>query len=251
MTLTTAECVSAIERHSAGFAEATRGNLDASVRHCPGWTVADLVAHLTDVHWFWGTIAEKGLTEPPDEADRPARAPRERLVPAFEEGARRLVRVLGEADQTRHVWTWAPSQKDVAFITRHQVQEAAVHHWDAVHAAGGRLRIEAAVAADSVDEFLTFSVPTDAAPLEDDDTPPAPLAATFALRATDADRAWTITDGASPGTLRVDQGAVAGPPAVQATASDLLLWLYRRVEIDTASVPTDVVERFRALTFTD
>jgi alpha-beta hydrolase superfamily lysophospholipase len=48
MTLTTAECVSAIERHSAGFAEATRGNLDASVRHCPGWTVADLVAHLTD-----------------------------------------------------------------------------------------------------------------------------------------------------------------------------------------------------------
>jgi uncharacterized protein (TIGR03083 family) len=240
-----------VERDSAAFADAAVGNFALDVESCPGWNVADLVWHVTEVHWFWRTIAGERLPEPVDESRRPVRPADDDLLETFLSGAEDLVETLRTADQSAACWTWFPPQQDVAFITRHQVQEAAVHHWDAVHAAGGRLRIEAAVAADSVDEFLTFSVPTDAAPLEDDDASPAPLAATFALRATDADRAWTITDGASPGTLRVDQGAVAGPPAVQATASDLLLWLYRRVEIDTASVPTDVVERFRALTFTD
>ncbi len=38
-----------------------------------------------------------------------------------------------------------------------------MHHWDAAHAAGGRLAIESPVAADSIEEFLTFSVPTLAA----------------------------------------------------------------------------------------
>ena len=40
MTLSTDDCIAAITAHSAGFAEAVRGNLDARVEHCPDWSVA-------------------------------------------------------------------------------------------------------------------------------------------------------------------------------------------------------------------
>jgi uncharacterized protein (TIGR03083 family) len=246
MPLSTEECVAAIERHSAGFAEATRENLSAPVEHCPGWSVADLVWHLTEVHWFWATIAEERSASPPDESRCPPRADDAGLVGVFEAGAGRLADVLRAADQSAACWTWA-AQRDVAFVTRHQVQEAAVHHWDAVHAAGGALPIEPAVAADSVDEFLTFSVSSDA---DHEDPPGEPLAGTFVVRAADTGDAWTLTDGDLPGTVRVSAGATAAP-TLEAAAGDLLLWLYGRVDLDTSAVPADLLSRFRALCFTD
>jgi uncharacterized protein (TIGR03083 family) len=240
--------LAAIAEHSAGFAAAARGNLDADVRHCPGWSVAELVEHLTEVHWFWAAIAEDRLSEPPDDSGRPAKAPREQLIEAFQAGADRLVTVLRAANGEDKVWTWAPAQQDIAFITRHQVQEAAVHHWDAVDAAGGTLVIAAPIAADSAAEFLTFSVSSDADPA--DPARPA-LNGRFGLRCTDAEAAWTIRDGDTPGTTTFDEGADAEVPAVTATASDLLLGLYGRVDLNIAPVPSDLVQRFRALCFTD
>ncbi|HEY2550195.1 MAG TPA: maleylpyruvate isomerase family mycothiol-dependent enzyme [Streptosporangiaceae bacterium] len=247
MSLSTADCLSAITSHSAGLAAAAEGDLDAAVRHCPGWSVADLVAHVSDVHWFWATIAAGRLAAPPDESSRPARAPRKLLIATLRDGADHLASVLRAADQRDRVWTWAPAQQDVAFITRHQVQEAAVHHWDAVDAAGGALAIEAPVAADSVEEFLTFSVSSDADPAE----PARPaLAGSFALRCTDADAAWTVRDGGQAGTIRLERGAGDSLLAVTGTASDLLLWLYGRVSLDSA-VPPALLQRFRALTISD
>ena len=247
MTLSTFACIAAITQHSAGFAEATRDHLDARVEHCPDWSVADLVRHLTEVHWFWATIAEERLAAPPDDSRRPPRADDAALVDAFVAGAAHLVEVLRNADQAAPCWTWAPAQQNVAFITRHQVQEAAVHHWDAVNAAGDRLELDPALAADSVDEFLTFSVPTDAADYGD---PEKPLAGSFVLRASDTGDAWTLHDGSRPGTIRADTGATEAP-ALEAPASDLLLWLYGRRDLDTSVVPADLMTRFRGLCFTD
>ena len=73
----------------------------------------------------------------------------------------------------------------------------------------------------------------------------------FGLRCTDAEAAWTIRDGDTPGTTTFDEGADAEVPAVTATASDLLLGLYGRVDLNIAPVPSDLVQRFRALCFTD
>lgn len=247
MTLSTFDCIAAITQHSAGFAEATRGNLDARVEHCPEWSVADLVSHLTEVHWFWGTIVEELLDAPPDQSRRPARVADEDLVDTFVTGAARLVEVLREADQSAFCWTWAGWKQDVAFVTRHQVQEAAVHHWDAVNAAGDVLVIDPAVAADSIDEFLHFSV---AAEDDPDDPPATRLDGAFTLRTTDTGDLWALSDGSRPGTVHVERGADAGT-VVTGTASDLLLWLYGRVELDASAVPADLLARFRALCFTD
>ena len=123
-----------------------------------------------------------------------------------------------------------------------------MHHWDAVHATGGRLDIEPAVAADSVDEFLTFSVATEADPA---DPPGESLDGTFVLRASDTRDAWTLTDGALPGTLQVTRVGDDDAATVTASASDLLLWLYDRRGVDTSPLPPGLEDRFRALCFTD
>lgn len=255
--LTPDRCMSAIAEHSAGLAAAADGRLDAPVEFCPGWTVRDLLHHVTRVHWFWATIVEEGLQAPPEDSRRPGAAPDGTVLETFSTGAERLVRVLGAADPGAPCWTWAPTRQDAAFVIRHQVQEAAVHHWDAAHAAGRGIDIAPEVAGDSVDEFLGISVSNLGDPA--DPLPPA-LDGRFALRCTDAEEAWVVADGSRPGlalatrttAADVEAGAV---PAVSGTAGQLLLWLYDRHgdpsgEADTTAVDVELLARFRALCFT-
>ncbi|MET9019099.1 maleylpyruvate isomerase family mycothiol-dependent enzyme [Actinopolymorpha sp. NPDC004070] len=244
MTLSTDACLTAIAEHSRGFAAAVRDNLDARVEHCPDWDVADLVEHLTEVHWFWRTIAAERLAAPPEEARRPARADRSELVAVFERGAAELVDVLGGADQDAPVWTWFPGRRDIGFVTRHQVQEAVVHHWDAANAAGTAWTVRPEVAADAVEEFLTCSL----ADADDVARLGRTLSGPLVLTATDVDRSWTVSQADPTAALTWSPGA-DGPAAVSGTVADLLLWIYGRV-----ALPTDQSERvaeFRALSSTD
>ena len=200
------------------------------------------------VHWFWATIVEERLAKPPATDRRPGRVPDDRLVATFRAGAERLCRVLVDAVPQDRVWTWASAHQDVAFVIRHQVQEIAVHHWDAARAAGGVLLIGSAAAADAVDEFLDVSVPTTADPAG----PPSPaLDGAFRLVSADTADTWLVEDGATPGTVRVTRASHAAAPALTAPASDLLLWLYRRVSLDSIAVDPALLQRFRALTFSD
>lgn len=237
-----------IALQSAALAEAAEGNLTARVEHCPGWTVADLVRHMIEVHWFWAMMAEQRPAEPPADEQRPEPPADDELIEQFRAGALRLVEVLRHADPAASCWTWAPTHQNVGFIQRHQVQEAAVHRWDAEHAAGRTVRLDVPASVDSVEEFLTFSVATPDDPF---DEPHPDLAGEFVLQATDTDAAWTVSDGASPGTVRFERGGRPGLPVIAGTASDLLLWLYRRVPLPVPDEAAGLVDRFRALTFTD
>jgi uncharacterized protein (TIGR03083 family) len=254
---TTEQQLTAITQHSAGFAAAVEGHFDAPVEHCPGWAVADLVAHVTEVHWFWTTIARERPEHEPA-ADDPRRSQKlddeVAALRRFRTGATAMVDVLRATDQSAQCWTWAPAQQDVSFITRHQVQEIAVHHWDAANAIGSRIVIDPAVAADSVTEFLTFSVSSES------DAAPAgrgSLTGSFALRSADTGTVWTIHPGQKPATVafesaRPDRGdRQAGTPVVEAIAADLLLWLYGRVDLNHAAVNPALLDQFRELCFTD
>ncbi|HOQ54008.1 MAG TPA: maleylpyruvate isomerase N-terminal domain-containing protein [Micropruina sp.] len=56
---------------------------DAPVPTCPGWTVADLAWHLTEVHAFWAEILRSGaVTDDDQEAVEQAKPERPREVPA-------------------------------------------------------------------------------------------------------------------------------------------------------------------------
>ncbi len=235
-----------IARHSTGFAASASRDLDAKVSGCPGWDVADLVAHLTQVHWFWATIVESHLTNEADVPAHPARAARERLIDQFRIGAEHLVTVLRTADQSEHVWTWAPAHQNVAFITRHQVQEAAVHHWDAADAVGDEMTIAPVVAADAIAETISVSLPSVEYPA---DVGTEPLGAPVILRCSDTGEAWVFTDGLVPLTLSAEPvvgPSPAGVDELSAPAADLLLWLYRRIPLGSPTADRERLERLRA-----
>jgi uncharacterized protein (TIGR03083 family) len=259
--LTVEQCLSAIDRHTRGLAEAAEGHLDARVESCPDWTLADLVWHLTEVHRFWEHVARERPSEEPSipDVDRPAD---DELVPALLAGLEVLVGTLRSADQQAECWTWG-LEENVAFITRHQVQEAAVHHWDAVNAAGtGSWQMVPVVAMDAVDEFLTHSVANTRWPRRDAARLDGRL--WFCACVGDASEAdtWSVTDGELPGTLahRATSGEVEVPEVGtgvvggHGSAEDFLLWLYRRVPdpcVDGWAGDVAVTERFRDFTSTD
>jgi uncharacterized protein (TIGR03083 family) len=247
MTLDVITYTEAITKHGAAVAAAASGHLDEPIEHCPGWTMVDLVQHLTEVQWFWATVVEQRLQERPQEG-RPTDVDRLELIDRFSRGAQHLVRVLGECDQATRVYTWAPQRQDVAFVTRHQVQEIVVHHWDAAHAAGVEYQVDPEVAADSIEEFLTFSVSNDDDPI---DPPGVTLGSPLGLMCTDVERSWTVLDGDAPSTVRFIEGIEVGTPRIAGTSSDILLWLYSRVELESDEESTALGGRFRGLCFTD
>lgn len=239
--LSVEDCLAAIRSHTHGLAAAAEGNFEKRIEHCPDWSMADLVWHLTSVHWFWNEIAHhKPVTEP--DLVRPERPADPELIPALLTGVAVLVDTLRAADQNAPCWTWG-QEESVWFITRHQVQEAAVHHWDATNAAGLGWQMDPVVAADAVSEFLTHSVANPRWPMPDAEPLGVPV------RITMESTVATIVDGAVAGTLdhTVAESSIPGN-----AAADALLWLYRRVPDDRINLePSEAVSRFRALTFTD
>ena len=115
-------------------------------------------------------------------------------------------------------WTWWGEPATAGAVARHQVQEAAVHRWDAEAAAGDVQRDRHGEAAsDAVDEFLAVSLgerARRAAGIGDD-------------HRERHRRDWTV-------------GRDGGPVAdIVGTASDLLLVLYRRVDHAAVTIEGD------------
>jgi uncharacterized protein (TIGR03083 family) len=214
--------------------------LGARVPPCPAWTVADLVYHLGEVHYFWGEVARRRLAAP--EVEPPVRPPDGELVAWAAGQAVELGRILGELDPATPVWTWAP-QKDVGFIVRRMAHETAVHRWDAESAVGQPGPIEAELASDGIDEFLTFFI--------DDGRHDGGrrIGGSVHLHATDTPGEWLVREEPD-GALTVTAEHAKGDAAVRGPASDLLLALWRRVGLDRVEVlgDRDVAERLVART---
>jgi uncharacterized protein (TIGR03083 family) len=218
----------AIRHESDAFWTALEvGPLTATVRACPGWTLVDLGRHIAEVHSFWATIVADRVTDPKTVVD-PAPPTDDELIAYGRAQAAALLDALRETDPATPVWTWAP-QKDVAFVRRHQIGEAALHRWDAQQAIG-RVPdpIEQWAAADGIDEFLTFSAPQ----LKED---AEPVGGSVELRLTDGSDTWTI-DGEESGAHAVIEGS----------ASAVLLVLNRRLPLSAINVSGDpgVAQRF-------
>src|SRR5947209_4178865 len=156
--------LAAIRRDSDRFyATADGADPTLKVTSCPDWTIADLVWHLGEVHWFWGTVIEMRATDPQTvEAAKPPRpSGYEELVSWGRAQADRMISLLEQNDDATTVWTWSPPHQTVGFIRRHQVQEAAVHRWDLQQAAAKSSPdpIDPEVASDSIDELLEVTLP--------------------------------------------------------------------------------------------
>jgi uncharacterized protein (TIGR03083 family) len=138
------------------MASVTEGAAPTSpVRGCPGWDLAKLVKHTGIVHrWATAIVATRATAPlagnsldvglPADPAQYP------RWLAA---GAAPLVTELRDAGPATAVWAWADGA-GTGWWARRMLHETTVHRADAEIALGVEPFIDAAVAADGIDEFL-------------------------------------------------------------------------------------------------
>jgi len=239
-----------IDERSTAFlaAVASAPSLDAQVPTCPEWTLFDLVRHLGTGRRAWAATvaAGPGATSKVIPEGAPA-APREReaLLAWMAESTRELLDALREAGPDRGCWVgWGDSQSPPTSgaVARHQVQEFAVHTYDAQLTAGAPLPLPEEVALDGVEEFeFTCCATTSPWPHE-------PAIVDYHATEGRSWRLWLSETGARVVRLP-DPGVPAdGEPAdasIRATASDLVLVFYNRIPLDSLEVGGDrlVIDR--------
>lgn len=215
----------------AAVADAT--DLDARVPSCPDWSLRDLVAHVGEVHRFWATAVREGSADrPPTEDAVGDTAPRGDLLDWSAASTTLLLTALRTAGPEQACWTWWGASAvplTTGAVARHQVQEAAIHAYDAQQAVGRPEPVPTAVALDGVAAFLAVSHGT----AGQWPHPPARVD----LRAAEGSR-WSVE--LSPSDSAVAHGGEkAQSVALHGTASDLLLALNRREPLDRLRVEGD------------
>jgi uncharacterized protein (TIGR03083 family) len=227
--VTPEEYVGLLRADGEALAVAAAGALERAVPSCPGWTVADLVAHTGAVHRDKAAIVRHGGTERPprDEMEAPGGAA---LLDWYREGLHDLVDLLGATDPEQPAWSWSGDTR-VAFWQRRMAHETAIHRWDAQAAVRTPWPITpSAFAADGVAEVLDIWLEgVDGAPYPGPD-------GTLHVHATDTAGEWLVTlaAGREP---EVAAGHAKADAALRGPASDLDLVLWARVTSAT-------VERF-------
>lgn len=190
----------------------SEAELAARVPSCPGWTVANLVAHLGRTHlWAEHCIRERN----PDGPDVVAPiTDREALTAWYAECAGVLVETLRATDPSTECWTFGRRPRTAAFWFRRQVHETAMHSWDLGAAVGREVSYPTTLAVDGVDEVVTMFFPRQVRLRRI-----APLQRSLAVRAEGLGR-WVLAGdgtGASDGPA---DSEVSGPAELVV----LLLW---------------------------
>lgn len=230
-----------LARESARFADVLRAApADARVPTCPDWDAQDLLWHLAEVQWFWGTIVRENITQT-DVAQglkqgRPA--DRKAVSTFYERVSNDLHRVLTDTPPETTAWTWS-EDRTVGFIRRRQAHEALIHRVDAEITAGNRTSMDAALSADGVDEALRVmygGIPAWGSFASADGR-------TVRFQATDTRQSWFVELGRFTGTdpdtdqtydepdihpAEHDDPQRVAAATITGTAADLDLWLWRR-----------------------
>jgi uncharacterized protein (TIGR03083 family) len=196
-------------------------DLDTRVPTTPEWSLRDLAHHVGTVQWYW---SENVRARNPDERSGGSLTPvppDSDLVAWLGWCTYSLLSALRKAGPDAPCWAWwdPPTPRTAGAVARHQAQEAAVHRWDAEASVRRPTPLPPDLAADGVPEFIEVMVGPDVAALR----------GLVTLHAID-----------TGGTWRVGPDAASGRRAeLHATASDLVLMLYRRLSVPDADVDGD------------
>jgi uncharacterized protein (TIGR03083 family) len=210
---------------------AAAAGLAVPVPTCPEWTLFELVQHLGQGQRRWGAIVAAGPGVSPPDGGAAEGAPAElaALLAWSAESTAVLLDALREAGPDRECWTWwgggSQSPSTAWGVARHQVQEAAVHTYDAQVAVGDPRALPDDVALDGVGEFLATCCSTTSA---------------WPHRAADLDfvategRSWRLSLSAAGGRAeRLAAEGTAPTASVSGSASEVVLMLYDRIPIDS------------------
>ncbi|WP_406006071.1 maleylpyruvate isomerase family mycothiol-dependent enzyme [Streptomyces sp. NBC_00637] len=238
-----------IDDRSTAFraAVASAPSLDVQVPTCPEWTLFDLAQHIGEGRRDWAATVAAGPAPAKSAAEGAPAAPRNReALPAWlAESTEQLLDALRKAGPDRGCWAWwetLQSPHTSGAVARHQLQQMAVHTYDAQITVGAPQPLPVEVALDGVDEFLSTCVATTSA------WPHEPAVIDF--RASEG-RSWRLSlsaEGArtarlpGPGGIS-DTAADRDPDAANlsawGTANELVLILHDRIPIDSLKLEGD------------
>ncbi|WP_300009068.1 maleylpyruvate isomerase family mycothiol-dependent enzyme [Pseudonocardia sp.] len=226
-TAPTERLLASIEADGHALGAAARSGRDATVRTCPDWTGADLLAHVSG---FARYLAGLFAGRIPLAGPVPVVAARE-AEQAWDADLAALVTLLRDTPADAPVPNWSVLPDTASFWTRRTAQELAVHRWDARTTGEDEPDpVPADIARDGIAEYFeAFAATAIAAGM-------APRArATVALELTDTgDRLEHHLPDPGPATV------------LRGSASDLLLALWHRRDLLAHHVEGDrlVLERW-------
>jgi uncharacterized protein (TIGR03083 family) len=227
------------EGHALGAA-ARQAGMGAPVPACPDWQIADLVGHVGRLHHYVVSTIESGGEDPTDgwaAAEPPAVDVR---LDWFEQGVDLVSDALLRVDAASPAWSWT-TDATAGFWARRQANETAVHRWDAQTANGATEPIEYGLAVDGVDEFFGLI------PFWKGEASLQGAGESIHLHATDGEGEWFVRLAAD--RVIVTREHAKGDVALRASASDLLLFLYGRVDRSAGDVFGDesLLDRWQQL----
>jgi uncharacterized protein (TIGR03083 family) len=224
--------IAALESDGCLLADAAGcAGLAAPVPSCPGWRVADLLRHIRYVHqWATAHVCETPaqIMAGPLETELLGGGPPDaELLEAYRAGHQALAEALRSADPALACVTFLPAPSPLAFWTRRQAHETAIHRADAELAASGPVTpFEPEFAADGIDELIVGFASRKK-------TGPA-TTRTLQLHATDTGDRWQVIIGLDG--IRGHRGTGQGGTVLTGPASELYLLLWNRRAAGTAVV---------------
>jgi uncharacterized protein (TIGR03083 family) len=216
-----------LDASTAGLAKVAGGDLSVPVPSCPDWTLRELLIHVGRAHrWAALITATRSAEFIPFRSVPDGKFPEDGRPQWVGAGADLLARAVREAGEDE---VWALGLMEPAgFWARRMCHETLVHEADAVLAAGGTPELDAEIAADAIDEWLTAMCPRLWG--ADGGTGALPPGQVLHVHATDTPGEWlAASDGEG---VRVTRGHGKGDAAVTGPAADLLLTLLRRAPAD-------------------
>jgi len=227
------------EGHTLGAAARAAG-VDAQVASCPDWQVADLLFHIGRLHRWVATIVESAGDDPTAHWSALEPPPANVALDWFEGGVDLVSDALLRVDPTSPAWSWT-SDATAGFWARRQANETAVHRWDAQTATAATEPIDHDLAVDGIDEFFGLI------PFWKNESTLRGADESIHLHCTDGEGEWFVrltADG-----VIVTREHAKGDVALRASASDLLLFLYGRVDRSAGDVFGDesLLDRWQQL----
>jgi uncharacterized protein (TIGR03083 family) len=227
--------LSGLRRDGEALAAACeRAGLDVAVPSCPGWDLGALCWHVAGVAEFWANVvAERAAMPGPFE---PRARPADDVLVADVRGVLgRLAELLASTDPATPIWNWTGTDQTAGWVVRRVAHEVAVHRWDAEHAVGDAHTIEATLASDGIDEFLTCFLVGEPGTRPD---------GSVHLHCGDVPGEWTLRP--SGAGYEITREHAKGDCAIRGTANDILLALWRRRPVSSVDVvgDTDLAARF-------